>query len=424
MAEDGIGAVAEVVEPVNSDIDGGESTEPTGADDGQPNIKEGEGDRQDNRHQPDALKKHISDMRRRAEAITDPVEKKAELDRIKFLYDTSGKARGYEQVYPTVREAREVKAMLDAVGGREGVTQMQATISEIEQIDQALSAGDTSVVARMWEEAPDGMPKLMPAMLDKFAASKPQEYERFIAPRSIGFLDQQGFPQAFDSMVNLYEAGDTVRAQQLRDQLIQWVAGNRQAAQQQAKADPEVERLKAELAKRDEGQQSQKVEAAYNDVVSHAGPAIDKVAQPIIGKLGLGKDEMGAFRQAVWNDLQQRRNAHADYKTIAPAKQRQGYDKWTEYANRWTDDNAEASVRAVLKTPPWSRIASSKTPVTAVTNSPAAVSVQAGKEPSPNEIDYSGRGLAAARKAGFKDLGDMILNGQAPLKSGGIRKWR
>ena len=62
--------------------------------------------------------------------------------------------------------------------------------------------------------------------------------------------------------------------------------------------------------------------------------------------------------------------------------------------------------------------------MTAVTKSPAAVSVQAGKEPSPNEIDYSGRGLAAARKAGFKDLGDMILNGQAPLKSGGIRKWR
>jgi hypothetical protein len=424
MAEDGIGAVAEVVEPVNSDIDGGESTEPTGADDGQPKIKEGEGDRQDNRYQPDALKKHISDMRRRAEAITDPVEKKAELDRIKFLYDTSGKARGYEQVYPTVREAREVKAMLDAVGGREGVTQMQATISEIEQIDQALSAGDTSVVARMWEEAPDGMPKLMPAMLDKFAASKPQEYERFIAPRSIGFLDQQGFPQAFDSMVNLYEAGDTVRAQQLRDQLIQWVAGNRQAAQQQAKADPEVERLKAELAKRDEGQQSQKVEAAYNDVVSHAGPAIDKVAQPIIGKLGLSKDEMGAFRQAVWNDLQQRRNAHADYKTIAPAKQRQGYDKWTEYANRWTDDNAEASVRAVLKTPPWSRIASSKTPVTAVTKSPAQVSVQKGTEPSPSEIDYGPKGLQAARKAGFKDLGDMLLSGQAPMKSGGIRKWR
>ena len=426
MADEGMVAVAvaEAVEPVNSDIDGGESTEPTGADDGQPKIKEGEGDRQDNRHQPDALKKHIADLRRRAEAMTDPVEKKAELDRIKFLYDTSGKARGYEQVYPTVREAREVKAMLDAVGGREGVQQMQATLSEIEQIDQALSAGDPSVVDRMWEEAPDGMPKLMPAMLEKFAASKPEEYAKFIAPRSIGFLDQQGFPQAFDAMVKLYESGDTARAQQLRDELIQWVSGNRRSAQQQQKVDPEVERLRAELAKRDEGTQSQKIEAAYNDVVSHAGTAINKVAQPIIGKLGLSKEEMGAFRQAVWNDLQQRRNAHPDYQTIAPAKQRQGLDKWGDYAKRWTGDNAEASIRAVLKTPPWSRIALSKTPVTAVTKSPAQVSVQQGKEPSPSEIDYGPKGFQAARKAGFKDLGDMLLSGQAPLKSGGIRKWR
>ena len=93
MPEDGIAAVAEAVEPVNAEVDAGESTESTGADDGQPKVKEGEGDRQDNRHQPDALKKHIAELRRRADAMTDPIEKKAELDRIKFLYDTSGKAR-------------------------------------------------------------------------------------------------------------------------------------------------------------------------------------------------------------------------------------------------------------------------------------------------------------------------------------------
>jgi hypothetical protein len=423
MPEDGIAAVAEAVEPVNAEVDAGESTESTGADDGQPKVKEGEQDRQDNRHQPDALKKHIAELRRRADAMTDPVEKKAELDRIKFLYDTSGKARGYEQQFPTVREAREVKALLEAVGGREGVQQMQATLSEIEQVDQALSAGDPSVVERMWEEAPDGMPKLMPALLDKFAQVKPQEYERFIAPRSIGYLDNAGFPQAFDRMVQLYDAGKTEDAQAIRNELIQWVSGNRQAAQQQKQTDPEVERLRAELAKRDEGQESQKVDAAYNDVVSHAGPSIDRVARPIIGKFAFTREEAGAFRQAVWNHLQETRNANADYKTIAPAKQRQGYDKWTEYAKRWTDDNAEASIRAVLKTPPWSRLAGSAKPV-AVTKTPGTVSVQQGKEPAPSEIDYSGKGLQAARKAGFKDLGDMLLSGQAPLKSGGIRKWR
>ena len=422
MPEDGIAAVAEAVEPVNDGIVEQESTESTGADDGQPKVKEGEQDRQDNRHQPDALKKHIAELRRRADAMTDPVEKKAELDRIKFLYDTSGKARGYEQQFPTVREAREVKALLEAVGGREGVQQMQATLSEIEQVDQALSAGDPSVVERMWDEAPEGMPKLMPALLDKFAQVKPQEFEKFIAPRSIGYLDQAGFPQAFDQMVRLYDVGKTDEAQAIRNELIQWVTSNRQQAQQQ-QADPEVERLRAELAKRDEGQESQKVDAAYNDVVSHAGPSIDRAARPIIGKYAFTREEAGAFRQAVWNHLQETRNANADYKTIEPAKQRQGYDKWTEYAKRWTDDNAESSIRAVLKTPPWSRLAGSARPV-AVTKTPGTVSVQQGKEPAPEEIDYSGKGLAAARKAGYKDVFDMIMSGQAPLKAGGIRKWR
>ena len=426
MPDEGMSAVAEAVEPVNAEVNAGESTESTGSDDGQPKVKEG--DKQDNRHQPDALKKHIADLRRRADSITDPVEKQAELDRIKFLYDTSGKARGYEQEFKTVREAREVRALLEAVGGRDGVTQMQSTLSEMEQNNQKLAAGDPSLAEMMWEKAPDGMQKLMPAMLDKFAQAKPQEFEKFIAPRTIGSLDQAGFPQAFDRMVKLYDAGKVDEAQAVRNELIQWVAGNRQAAQQQKQADPEVERLRAELAKRDQGQEAQKVDAAYSDVVSHAGPAIDRVAAPIIGKYGFTREEATAFRQAVWNHLQEARNGSDTYKTIAPAKQKQGYDKWTEYAKRWTDDNAETSIRAVLKTPPWSRLAGTKTPVTTVTQQPKVVSIQQGKHPAPDEINYDS-GVAALKKAGlwkpqYHDLSDALMDGVAPLKAGGFRKFR
>jgi hypothetical protein len=107
--------------------------------------------------------------------------KKAALDRIKLLYDTTGKARGYEEQFPTVREAREVKALLDTVGGRDGFLKMQATLSEVEQIDALLSAGDASVIDRMWQEAPEGMPKLVPHIIDRFAKEKPQEYQQFIA---------------------------------------------------------------------------------------------------------------------------------------------------------------------------------------------------------------------------------------------------
>jgi hypothetical protein len=400
-----------------------EPTESTGADDGQ--QKEKEEGKQDNRHQPDALKKHIADLRRRADSITDPIEKKEELDRIKFLYDTSGKARGYEQQFPTVREAREVRALLEAVGGREGVRQMQATLSEIEQVDQALSAGDPNIVDRMWEEAPDGMPKLMPALLDKFAQAKPQEYAKAIMPHTLETLEKNGFMTSIEAIYSALENGDGQAISKVVQGMKGWFDYNRQLfkQEQQKQTDPEVERLRAELAKRDEGNEAQKVDAAYNDVITHASPTIDKVARPIIGKFGFSKEENAAFKNAVWNHLQESRNSNADYKTIAPEKQRQGYDKWTEYAKRWTDDNAEASIRAVLKTPPWSRLASVKTNTT-VTKSPTVANVQKGQEPLPGEIDYGPNGKMAARKAGFKDLSDMILEGQAPLKTGGIRKWR
>lgn len=415
-------AVVDVAEPSQEPNLGNEPSSSTDAIDGKPKVDEQE--RQDGRKQPDALKKHIADLRRRADAITDPVEKKAELDRIKFLYDTSGKARGYEEVYPTVREAREVKALIESVGGREGVVQMQSLLSEVEQIDQMLSAGDTSVIDRLWQEAPEGMPKLVPAILDRFAKEKPQEYEQFIAPKSIGFLDQQGFPQAFDAMVKAYEANDLTTAQKIKDQLVQWVVGNRQQAQQQKQTDPEVERLRKELETRNQKEESAKVDTAYNAVISHAGPEIDRHLKPVVAKLGLSPEAYAALRNDVWNHAQDTRNADPTYKTVAPAKQRQGYDAWTEYAKRWTTDNIETSVRAVVKTRYGHQLQNGAKVAQTVTKAPGTAQIMQGKEPLPSEIDYGPKGKLAAQKAGFKSLEDMILNGQAPLKAGGIRKWR
>jgi hypothetical protein len=420
MSEE-LAAVIDAVETPVSEVTPQESGE-SKLDDGAPRGTEQ--DRQDNRRNPDALKKHISDLRRQAEGITDPVEKKAALDRIKMLYDTSGKARGYEEQFSTVREAREVKALLDSVGGREGFQQMQSTIAEIEQIDAQLSAGDRAVVDRMFKEAPEGMPKLVGPIADTFESQNPQEYQKFIAPRSVRFLDQQGFPQAFDRMTRLYEAGKTDDAKEIRDQLVQWVVGNRQQAQETKQADPEVERLRKELDELKQGGESQKVNSAYNAVMDHAGPAIDKVLKPMVSKLGLSAEQYNLLRNDVWNHLQTARNEDATYKTVAPAKQRQGYDAWTDYAKRWTDDYAETSARAMVKARYGHQLQNGAKPNVQATKSPVTPSVQTGKEPSPSEIDYGPKGLMAARKAGFKDLGDMLLSGQAPLKAGGVRKWR
>lgn len=422
MPEDGA-AVLDVADvSVNADISAEEPSQSTDAV--EPKEKP-EHEQQDGRKQPDALKKKLADMRRKAELIADPIEKKEALDDIKSRYDLAGKLRGYEEQWGTPREAAEVKSFLDSMGGRDAVIKMQSLISEVEQIDAKLAAGDPSVIDRMWQEAPEGMPKLIPGLLDKFAQTKPQEYEQFIAPRSIGYLDQAGFPQAFDRMVKLYEGGNTLQAQEIRDELIRWVTGNRQAAQQQKQVDPEVERLRAELAKREQGEESAKVNTAYNSVIDHAGPAIDAILKPMVAKLGLTAEGYKALRNDVWSHLQDARNSDATYNTVAPAKQRQGYDAWTEYAKRWTQDNADASARVIVRARYGHQLQNgAKTQPQQVTKAPGAPQIQAGKEPLPSEIDYSFKGKQTAQKAGFKSLEDMILSGQAPLKAGGIRKWR
>lgn len=418
---DGAAVLDAVETTVNEQISTEESTQSTEQDSTQKQAQE----RQDNRRVPDALRKHIADLRAQADAITDPAAKKAALDRIKLLYDTTGKARGYEEQFPTVREAREVKALLDAIGGREGFQQMQATLADVEQVDKQLAAGDPAVANRIWDEAPEGAPKIIPALADRFEREKPQEYAQFIGPRSVKFLDSEGFPVAFDAMWRAYEEGKTEQAQQIRDQLIQWVVQNRQQAQQQRQVDPEVERLRQENERLRQGDEAKQVETAYNAVTDHAGPVIDRVLKPLVAKLGLSAEQYAGLRNDVWNHLQETRNADPTYKTVGPAKQRQGYDAWTEYAKRWTDDNAEASARARVKFWYGHQLQNgARTQQQTVTRAPGSPQVIQGKEPMPSEIDYSVKGKQAAQKAGFKSLEDMILSGQAPLKAGGIRKWR
>lgn len=411
------------------EVDAGEITEAPEVDsgtqqdgtDGKPKLEQP--DKQDGRRQPDALRKRIADLRRQADSITDPIAKEALLKDAKALNDSLGKVRAYEEQFRTVREVKEVKALLDSVGGREGLTQMQSVLTYAQQIDAQLAAGDASVIDKMWEEAPEGMPKLVPHIADRLQKENPQEYTKFLAPRAIGYLDQSGFPQAFDQMTKLYEAGKTDEAKALREELVKWVVGQRQNAQQQPKTNPEVERLQRELQELKQGGEAQKVDTAYNAVVDHAGQSIDRVLKPMASKLGLTGEQYRLLRQDVWNHLQETRNANDTYKTIAPAKQKQGYEAWTEYAKRWTDDNADASARAMVKARYGHQLqAGTKTVQT--TKPVVAASIQTGKEPAPSEIDYGPKGKIAAQKAGFKDISDMILSGQAPLKAGGIRKWR
>jgi len=392
-------------------------------------------DKIDGRHLADATKKFIADLKRQAQTELDPTIKAQKLEHAKKLFDSLGKADAYESVYPTVREAKEVRSLLDTVAAttgakdwREGLTQMQARYTEAQNIDQQLHAGDPAVAAKIWDEAPEGMVKVMPALVERFAKEKPQEFEKAFTPHALNIIENAGFVASLTAIFDALKKGDGPAILNTANGMKAWFDSQRQQfeRQQQAKPDPEVERLRAELAKRDEGETSKQVDTAYNAVITAAVPSIDKVLKPIVAKLGLSEEQYKTLREHVWSDIQSKRNENPTYKTIAPAKQRQGYDAWTTYAKQWTDDNAAESARTVANLYYGHQLKNGAP--TQVKRDPvappgASQQITAGQSPSPSEIDYGPKGIATAKKLGFKDLADMILSHQAPMKAGGVRKW-
>jgi hypothetical protein len=429
MADEGVAAVVEApvvdAQPEITVDESSQSTPPPGVKSETPD------DKLDGRNKPDPDRKYLAELRRQAEAEKDPARKADILERVKNLNNKVGKVGAYEALFPTVREVREVKALLDTFGAehngdwKTGLTTMQQRIGEARQIDAQLEAGDPAVVQKIWDEAPNGVPKIIPALVEKFAAEKPEEYKKFIATHAIGHLDASGFPQAFDAMVKLYEAGKTEEAKALKLELIGWVSGQRQSAKAEApKVDPEVARLRNELNTRNEKDTTTANNTALTAVETHAVPVLEKAIKAIVGKLGLTQDQVQVLVKHAWNDLVETRNKDSVYKTVATSKYGQGANTWAEYAKGWTTDNAETSARKIshLYYGHQLKNGAAKTAVDA-TRQPTAQTVTKGAAPSPNEIDYGPKGLAYAKKNGFSKMDDYVLSHKVLLKDGTVRHW-
>lgn len=417
MADEGAVAVAEA--PVVESVETFDDTPAVETKEAKPEV-----DKLDGRRQPDALRKRISGLKAQAESATDPNEKASLLADAQALTNSVGKVGAYEKVYPTVREAREGKALIDSFGGREGLATAQSTVARATQVDGWLNSGDKQASDLMWKESPQGMAKLAPVIFSELEKANPQEYEKAVVPHAVKFFDKSGFPEAFDRMVGLYQAGDKSGGDALSAKLAQWFSSQRQGAKEQPTTNPEVERLQREIEEGKTKESKQATDRAYTDVVSHAGPVIDKYLKPIVAKLGLSQEQYSALREDTWKHLQDTRNADPTYKTVANAKYSQGVEQATSYIKGETESRASDAARARANFWYGHQLKNGAVKTPNVTATPITNGVTKGKEPSPSEIDYSGKGVQVAKKQGFKDLSDMILAGKAPLKAGGIRQWR
>ncbi len=301
---------------------------------------------------------------------------------------------------------------------------MQSKYNHAQEIDQALHAGNPIAVQALWEEAPEGMVKLAPQIFAQLEKANPEAYEKEVTSHAIRYFEKGGFTNAIRDLYQGLEKGDGKAILGTVQRMEGWFNARKGQVAQTTQVDPRVQQLETELNERKSTEYKEAVDRAYSGVVDHAGPIIDRYLKPIVSKLGLSKEQYNALRQDAWKTLQDERNNDGTFQTVSAAKQRQGMDAVAAYLKQETERRAEAAAKSRAQFWYGHQLRNGAVKAPNPTATPLTPGVIRGKEPSPAEIDYSIKGIQAAKKAGYKDLSDMILAGKAPLKAGGIRQWR
>ena len=111
------------------------------------------------------------------------------------------KAQDYEQVYPSVQEARDAKETLEIYGGSEGIEAIKAESQEFAATLAQLDAGDPAALRQLASENPEAILNLAGPGLDLVRSINPQAYGAIVSDSFSKLLESNGFPQGTETLV-------------------------------------------------------------------------------------------------------------------------------------------------------------------------------------------------------------------------------
>jgi hypothetical protein len=373
-------------------------------------------DKQDGRKNPDAIRKHLAQLKANPET--------AELG--KEVTNRLGKVRGYEEVFPTVREAREVKQWMDTVGGRDAVTAAVESHATMQRVDAMLATGNKEVLKDIFQQAPEGMVKLTGPILDEVQKLNPTAYKGIITPHAVAMLNNDGMPGALNALVDAFNKDDKAGMQDLIGRLVQYYKGLMQGAKPAGK-DPDREAFEQEKTEFRKQNETQAITQTFNANLEYSAGKIDAGLAADIKRLNLSPKAVEKLRQDVWREIETRRKADKTFMSTLQSKfdGKMPKPEAAAHLNGFTDRTVQAAIDDVVETYYGPRKVTPKTDKidpTAPKKRPGASGAGAGaaadtgwvKVPGPpdrKDIDYS-----------HKDTDP--INGKAVLKSGKRAQWR
>lgn len=172
-----------------------------------------------------------------------------------FLKDVLFRERAFRQEFPGgIAEAKQLKASLSELG-EGGIEAIKSERAEWNQIDEAYNAADPRFIDIMVDANPESFNKLAPSLIEKFAQTDGEGYQRHMAGIMVATMQSANVLGTLNFASRLLAKGDAEGAAAELKAITDWIGGIDQIAKSQPKAPekaPELDQRAQQLQKQED----------------------------------------------------------------------------------------------------------------------------------------------------------------------------
>lgn len=313
----------------------------------------------------------------------------------------------------TPAELRALKESFDLVGGEEGIQQLQSDAEEFAQTLTRVANGDPSILDEIISDSRDGFLKLASESLNRARQVDSQKYESMLIPHFATLLKEKGVSPLASRALKYIQEGKQQEAYDLTKEIVDWMAGLEQSAQQSQQRREDDPRDK-ELREREEKLRNEEQNSYHRKVGEAANgqmrTTISKSLAPYFkAKPNLTREQRADLESGVYTEISNSLKGNQRYQQQLQAHLKKGSspEDIARFVNSYVDSMAPAAVKAV-----WARRGFGATNGAKPQQKSSTTVVVMNKPPNSEDVDWS------------KDRDRMRhMSGEATLKSGKVVKW-
>jgi hypothetical protein len=213
--------------------------------------------------------------------------------------------RSYQQVFPSLEDAKVLKASFDAIGGQEGLLKLQGVSDTLEDLDRMLDSGDPKLVEDILAQSPEGFSRIVPHALKTLERSNPQAYENIMRPMIANAILGTQVGLYVQGAMDSLKAGDADMASRRLGVALNWFLHQQQEAEKSAAESPDPRATQFEeqskgIAKRELEMNQRWVE---RDMNQYSASGIETALRPMLKGLNLSTDARSDLSRGIIQEI-------------------------------------------------------------------------------------------------------------------------